>query len=76
MLMENNALNLSPQDAELLQCIAHGYSYKEAARQLFRSTKTIDRQLSILRTTFGARNNAHLVHLAWERGLFIHHQNK
>ncbi len=38
--------SLSPREQEVLRLIARGYTYKEAARELFLSVKTIESHVS------------------------------
>jgi DNA-binding CsgD family transcriptional regulator len=61
-----SARGLQPTPAELdaIRLIATGLSYKEVARELGKSVRTISNQLTSARTRLGARNELELVRLS------------
>lgn len=59
---------LTPAERRVAALVARGLSYKEVARQLGRSTSTVDHQLRSIRHKLGAGSTARLVHLLNEAG--------
>ncbi|RIK45329.1 MAG: hypothetical protein DCC58_06750 [Chloroflexi bacterium] len=59
-----NTVQLSPLDRQLLLLLAHGFTAREIADQINRASHTVENRLQELRSRFGAKNSAHLVHLA------------
>jgi DNA-binding NarL/FixJ family response regulator len=60
---------LSPREREVLQLIARGYTYKEAAAELFLSVKTIETHVSAVLRKLQLSNRRELTRWANERRL-------
>ncbi len=65
----NRQVALTPRQREILNLIADGFTTKEIAARLDISPKTVEFHRDELMKKLGARNMAHLVHLAVEQGL-------
>jgi DNA-binding NarL/FixJ family response regulator len=61
---------LTPREREVLQLIARGYSYREAAEELFLSVKTIETHVSAVLRKLQLSNRRELARWATERRLF------
>lgn len=61
---EQSGVRLSHLDREIVTLLAQGYTSKEIAAHVIRAPHTIENRLQELRSKLGARNSAHLVHLA------------
>lgn len=59
---------LTEKQIETLELIAHGHSYKEVAAIRWVSPETVKTQMYLIRLRLGAKNTAHAVYLALERG--------
>ena len=60
---------LSPRELEILSLTAGGMTAQSVAEALCLSLKTVHNNLSVIRTTLGARTDAHLVWIAIGAGL-------
>jgi len=60
---------LSPREREVLRHIARGYAYKEIARQLFISVKTVETHVSAVLRKLQLSNRSELTRWATERRL-------
>ncbi|HVV76086.1 MAG TPA: response regulator transcription factor [Mycobacteriales bacterium] len=60
---------LTPREREVLQLIARGYTYKEAAEELFLSVKTIETHVSAVLRKLQLSNRRELTRWASERRL-------
>ncbi|HEX3778479.1 MAG TPA: helix-turn-helix transcriptional regulator [Pseudonocardiaceae bacterium] len=60
---------LSELDMHLVKFVAAGMTYDAIAHLLHVSAKTAKNHLSSLRIQMGAKNNAHLVAIAFHRGI-------
>jgi DNA-binding NarL/FixJ family response regulator len=60
---------LSPREREVLQLIARGYTYREAAEELFLSIKTIETHVSAVLRKLQLSNRRELTRWATERRL-------
>ncbi|KAA0116665.1 DNA-binding response regulator [Methylobacterium sp. P1-11] len=60
---------LSPRELEILSLTAGGMTAQAVAEALCLSLKTVHNNLSVIRTTLGARTDAHLVWIAIGAGL-------
>ena len=63
--------DLSPRELEVLQHVAHGLGNKEIAHAIGRSADTVKAHLESIFRKLGARDRAHAVTIALQRG-FIH----
>ncbi len=66
----NDLLSLTSRECEVLNCVAHGLSNKEAARELGIAPRTVERHIENLRNKIRAKNKAHMVAKAITFGLF------
>jgi DNA-binding NarL/FixJ family response regulator len=60
---------LSPREREVLRLIARGYAYKEIARELFISVKTVETHVSAVLRKLQLSNRSELTRWATERRL-------
>ncbi|HVW82235.1 MAG TPA: response regulator transcription factor [Mycobacteriales bacterium] len=60
---------LTPREREVLRLIARGYSYREAAEELYLSIKTIETHVSAVLRKLQLSNRRELAHWATERRL-------
>ena len=60
---------LSPREREVMKLIARGYSYKEAARELFISVKTVETHVSSVLRKLQLSNRHQLTKWATDRKL-------
>jgi two-component system, NarL family, invasion response regulator UvrY len=60
---------LTPREREVLQLVARGKTARQIAPLLGTTTSTVQHHLNHIRTKLGAKNNAHLVTLAFRKGL-------
>lgn len=60
---------LTGRQREVLALIARGVTDAEIAAQLYVTEATASTHARRVRAKLGARTNAHVVHLAWKRGL-------
>lgn len=59
----------SPKRFDILRYAARGYSYLEIARMCNKSYQTIKNEIYRVQHQAGAKNIAHLIHLAHEAGI-------
>lgn len=64
----SNGRFLTPAEETTLELVAHGHTYAEAAAIRFVSPETVKTQMYRIRWKLGAKNTAHAVYLAVERG--------
>ena len=62
-------MSLSPRETEIVTLIADGFSDKEVARALNTSIRTIGTHKARIFAKLGARHSAHMVGLAYRRGI-------
>ena len=68
---DDHGPSLSSREKEILQLLAHGYSVKEIAENLFISTSTVHTHRSNLMTKLGLDSRRELIQYAHENGLFL-----
>ena len=61
--------DLTPGQMEVLKLIAEGYDYTEIAKEIHKSFSTVRHHASMAYQTLDARDAAHAVHIAHQRGL-------
>lgn len=62
---------ISPKQREVLKLLAVGMSNDEIAASLYLSAETVKTHLKRLFKMWGARTRAHVVHLAYTRGVLV-----
>lgn len=62
-------MNLTPREWDVLVGIAEGLNDNEMAARLYITANTVKRYVQLLRVRLGARNRAHAVSIAYQRGL-------
>ncbi|MBI1306732.1 MAG: response regulator [Bacteroidetes bacterium] len=67
--IKKNDVSLTRRESEILKLIADGLSTKEIADRLFLSIKTVEAHRSNLMLKMDAKNMAHLIAVAFDRGL-------
>ena len=65
---QEDFVQLSAREREVLQCVASGLSSKQCAQQLGIAPRTVERQVENLRNKLNARNKPHLVAKALAAG--------
>lgn len=66
---EQNRPLLTPRMLDFLRAVAAGLTRTETARLLFVEEASVNQRLRMIRRRLGARNSAHLVAIAYEKGL-------
>ncbi len=66
---------LSPREFEAVQCVAEGLTTKETALVLGCSVRTAKHYIESAMNKLGAINRAHLVCLAFKKGIIVSHES-
>ncbi|MBK8504525.1 MAG: response regulator transcription factor [Saprospiraceae bacterium] len=69
MFVSNIRVTLTTREKEILQLISQGFSSDEIASDLFLGSETVRTYRKSLLQKFRARNTAHLIRSAFERGI-------
>jgi DNA-binding CsgD family transcriptional regulator len=65
-----SAVEFTRRERQVLVLISQGLTYDQIAVRLGISRRTVNAYAAWLRQQTGAENNAHLVAIAWEIGIF------
>ena len=68
-IMPSPAAALSPEETEILQCIARGLSAREVGDTIGATPRQVERRIDHMRAKLNARNSAHLITRAIIGGL-------